>query len=192
MEFLKQFFGENGEKALTYDDLQKALEGSKDVKLANLATGQWVDKGRFTAKQAELDAANHTIGELQAAAKKFDGVDVEQLLGDLAALQTKYDSDVSALRLDNALNAALSAAKAKNPKLARAALDVSRLKLDGETVLGLDEQLKALKESDGYLFEPDGEGEPGGRVDTGAGHGGSGDPGDAFFAAAMKAALGKK
>ncbi len=53
MEFLKQFFGENGEKALTYDDLQKALEGSKDVKIDNLATGQWVDKGRFTAKQAD-------------------------------------------------------------------------------------------------------------------------------------------
>ena len=53
MEFLKQFFGENGEKALTYDDLQKALEGSKDVKIANLATGQWVDKGKFTAKQAD-------------------------------------------------------------------------------------------------------------------------------------------
>ena len=43
----------NGEKALTYDDLQKALEGSKDVKIANLATGQWVDKGKFTAKQAD-------------------------------------------------------------------------------------------------------------------------------------------
>ena len=38
----------------------------------------------------------------------------------------------------------------------KALLDMDKVKLDGDQLLGIDEQLKALKESDSYLF-----GEPG-------------------------------
>ena len=44
MEFLKSIF--EG-AALTYDQLAEKLKGSADVKLANLASGQYVDKGKF-------------------------------------------------------------------------------------------------------------------------------------------------
>ncbi len=57
------------------------------------------------------------------------------------------------MRLDNAVERALMAAKTKNPKLAKAALDMSLIKLDGDAILGLNEQLEKLKASDGYLFE---------------------------------------
>lgn len=60
---------------------------------------------------------------------------------------------------DFKLEKTLSDNKAKNPKAVKALLDIDSIKLDGETLLGLDDQLKALQESDGYLF---GEDEPAG------------------------------
>lgn len=58
------------------------------------------------------------------------------------------------MKVDNAVTMALTAAKAKNSKAARALLDLSNAKLgeDGK-VVGLDEQIKKLQESDAYLFD---------------------------------------
>ena len=150
MDFLKKIFGD---KALTFAEFETALKDNKEVKLANLATGQYVDKDKLDTKITELSTANQTIKDLQDAVKKFDGVDVEKLKGDLLALQSKYDTDTAALKKDFALDRALLDAKAKNPKLAKAALDLEKIKLDGDTVLGLEEQLTALKASDPYLFD---------------------------------------
>lgn len=150
MDFLKSIFGD---QALTYDQLAEKLKDNKDIKLANLATGQYVDKGKLDAKIIELDTANQTIKNLQDTVKKFDGVDVEKLKSDLTAAQQKYDADISALKLEHALSMALSTAKAKNPKAVQALLDASKIKLDGDKLLGLDDQLEALKTSDPYLFE---------------------------------------
>ena len=102
--------------------------------------------------KAATAAANKTIADLQAAVKQYDGVDVEKLRGDLAALEQKYQDDMTGMRLNHAVDLALSAAKARNPKVAKAALDLSKLTLDGDAVKGLDEQLAALRESDAYLF----------------------------------------
>ncbi|QHA01970.1 phage scaffolding protein [Dehalobacter restrictus] len=63
--------------------------------------------------------------------------------------KTEADKELNKLRLNNAVERALMAAKTKNPKLAKAALDMSLIKLDGETILGLNEQLEKLKASDG-------------------------------------------
>ena len=60
------------------------------------------------------------------------------------------------MQLDFAIEKALAAAKAKNAKAVKALLDMEKVKLDGEQLLGLDEQLKELQKSDAYLF-----GEPG-------------------------------
>jgi len=112
-----------------------------------------VDKDKLDTKITELSTANQTIKDLQDAVKKFDGVDIEKLKGDLLALQSKYDTDTAALKKDFVLDRALLDAKAKNPKLAKAALNLEKIKLDGDTVLGLEEQLTALKASDPYLFD---------------------------------------
>lgn len=150
--------------------------------------GKDVNKARndLDTKTTELETANKTIQELQAAVKKFDGVDVDGLKTSLSDLQKKYDADISAAHLDSALNLALVEAKAKNPMLAKRALDVAGIKLDGDKLLGLDEQLKKLRETDGYLFEED---KTHGRVDSGRGHGEPlGEDLDKFAAAAMKGA----
>lgn len=168
MEELKSIFGES---ALTYEQFTEALDKAdkKTLNLANLAKGGYVGKDKFTSKETELATAQTTIRELQDAVAKFDGVDVDKLKNDMAALQTKYDSDLSAAKLDNALNLALMEAKAKDPKLVKALLDMSVVKLDGEQIMGLTDQLTKITESHGYLFGED-TGEGGTRTNTAGAH----------------------
>lgn len=183
MEKLKALFGSD---ALTYEQLEEKLKDNKEIKLANLAAGQYVDKKKFDDKVAELATATQTITGLRDTVSKFDGVDIDKLKKDAADWETKYNADLAAVKLDSALNLALVEAKVKNPKLARAGLDMSLIKLDGDKLLGLSEQLETLKKSDGYLFE-DAEGDGGARVDTGAHHNNNNNT-DAFMAALMKGA----
>ena len=46
-------------------------------------------------------------------------------------------------------------AKAKNVKSVKANLDLDKIKLDGDKLLGFDDQIEALKKSDAYLFDID-------------------------------------
>ncbi len=155
------------------EDISKIFEGATDEQITAILNINGADiekaKGGLADKTAELEAANKTIADLQAAVKKFDGVDVDGLNQQIADLNAKYENDTAALRLDSALNMALVGAKAKNPKLAKAALDISVIKLDGDKLLGFEEQLEKLKESDGYLFD-DTPVNVVARVDTSAGH----------------------
>lgn len=175
MEELKTLFGEN---ALTYAQFTEALEKAdkKTLNLANLAKGGYVAKDKFTNKENELTTANQTIKDLQDAAKKWDGVDVDKLKKDMADLQTRYDADMAAGRLDNALNVALMEAKAKDPKLVKALLDMSVVKLDGDNLMGLSEQLTKITETHGYLFAGEETVNTTTRTNTGAAHVGNNAP----------------
>jgi len=129
---------------LSDEAIEKIMsENGKDVE---------AEKEKAQTKETELSTANGTIKSLQDAVKKFDGVDIEKLKGDVKTWETKYNNDISELKLHSALNTAIVAAGAKNAKLVKAALDMSKIKLDGESPIGLSEQLEALKKSDSYLF----------------------------------------
>ena len=185
MEKLKALFGAD---ALTWEQLESKLKDNKEVKLANLASGGYVDKKKFDDKVTELETANTTITGLRDTVAKFDGVDVEKLKKDAADWETKYNTDLAAAKLDSAVSLALVEAKAKNPKLARAALDMSLIKMDGDKLLGLSEQLENLRKTDGYLFDGDegGNGGNGGpRVGTG-GHHNPNNNNENFMASVMK------
>lgn len=64
-------------------------------------------------------------------------------------LQEKLDKQAFEFSLEKAL----SNSGARNPKAVKALLDTNSIKPDGEKLLGLDNQIKALKESDAYLFK---------------------------------------
>ncbi len=115
-------------------------------------------------------------------------MDVKKLQGDMAALQGKYDTDVAALKLDGALEAALLGANVHNPKAARGMLNMDEIKLDGDKLLGLDTQVEALRKSDAYLFKGETQTEQTSTVSTGGTHGEGGISTDAFIASAMAAA----
>lgn len=88
MDFLKDVFGA---EALTYAQLVEKLKGNKNIRLANLASGQYVKREELEGKIAELATANNTITGLQNTIKKFDGVDVEKLQQEAKDWETKYN-----------------------------------------------------------------------------------------------------
>lgn len=157
MDFLKTIFGD---KALTYTELEAALKDNKDIKLANLASGQYVDKAKLDGKISELNTANQTIKDLQDTIKKFDGVDPEKLKKDVSDWEQKYNNDIGKLKLDYALETALMASKAKNTKAVKALLNHDEIKLDGDKLLGLDAQLEAIKKDNDFLFEAEKQEDP--------------------------------
>lgn len=181
MDFLKDLFGD---KALTFDDFKKVLEGAKTIKLANLSDGGYVAKEKFDAKETEFKNVSTQLTDANKQIEAFKGMDVEGIKKAADEWKTKYetskseaDKELNKLRLDNAVERALMAAKTKNPKLAKAALDMALIKLDGESILGLNEQLDKLKESDGYLFEESGSDDNGGGSSFRANSGGEHRPG---------------
>ena len=94
MDKLKALFGD---KALTYAELEAALKDSKEIKLANLASGQYVDIGKFKQAetqandlQAQLAQRNRDLAEL----KKLDAAGIQ---AQLDTLKGKYADDTRAL-----------------------------------------------------------------------------------------------
>ena len=176
LEWLKTILGDH-----YTEDIDKQIS-------AEIGKG-FVARADFNSKNDELKTANDTIKELQKAAKKFDGQDVEGLKNQLSTLQTKYAIDLEAVRKASAIDIALANSKAKNGKAARALLDLDAVKLDGNKLLGFDDQLEALKKSDPWLFDTTdtnpGQDGTGVHVDTGAEHGqgGSAAPSDGVTAA---------
>lgn len=182
MEKLKALFGTD---ALTFEQLEEKLKDNKEVKLANLASGNYVDKAKLEKAENELTTANNTIKGLQDTVKQFDGVDVEKLKNDVKSWETKYNTDLEAARIDSLLTNALYDAKAKNPQMLKKMLDMSLIKRDGEKLTGFAEQLEALKKSDGYAFDLE---EPkGATVTTGGNHTGNNNT-DTLMAALYKGA----
>ena len=182
MEKLKALFGTD---ALTFEQLEEKLKDNKEVKLANLASGNYVDKAKLEKAENELTTANNTIKDLRETVSKYDGVDVEKLKNDVKDLENKYNTDIEAANVERLVMTELYAAKAKNPQMVKKMLDMSLVKRDGEKLIGFADQLEALKKSDGYAFDLE---EPkGATVTTGGNHTGNNNT-DNLMAALYKGA----
>ena len=81
---------------------------------------------------------------------------IEQMKADAGKRQKEYDATIRQMKLDAAVDKSLLTAKAKNTKAVKALLDLANAEVgDDGSIKGLDDQLKKLKESDAYLFEPE-------------------------------------
>lgn len=94
----------------------------------------------------DLKKANGDNEELKQQIETMKQQNTEQ--------EKAHKAEIAQIKLDNAIDAALTAAGAKNTKAVKALMDVSKVKLgeDGK-LMEWDEQLKAVQKSDAYLFE---------------------------------------
>ena len=178
MEFLKALFAAG---ALTWEQFSEAVKKA-GFEVVNAAGGAYVPKADVDAKQQELDTANNTIKGLRETAKAWDGKDPKKLEDDLKDLQTKYDTDTANIRKAAAIDLALTRARARDPQLTRAALNMDEIKIDKDgKVTGLDAQVESLKKDKAWLFEDDaaagqqdgadsGKGAAGGKLSGGSGY----------------------
>ena len=133
--------------------------------------------------QKTVKERDKQLADLQKAAKGND--ELQKQIADLqkqnAEQQKAHKAELAQLKLDNAIDNALTAAGAKNLKAVRARVDMEKLQLgDDGKLTGWPEQLEALQKSDGYLFAAQqppafrgfqpaagSDGVPAGQVDTG-------------------------
>lgn len=125
------------------------------------------------ANQALKDAATDKEAAVKAVQDKLDAADADK------------QSALDGLKLDFAKIRALEKANVHSIKAIEPYLDASKLKLDGDKLLGLDEQIEALKKSDPYLFKPDEPTEPKPQFSTILNGGSGGNPDDAAVRAIM-------
>nr|DAT81687.1 MAG TPA: minor structural protein [Caudoviricetes sp.] len=126
--------------AVNGDDINKAKADLADVK-------------------EQLKKANETISERDTQLEELKKVDAEGLQAEITKLQeanktakTEYEQQLAQLKLSNAIKLAIT--DAQDVDLVISQLDQTKLKLgeDGK-LIGLDEQLKTLRESKGFLFK---------------------------------------
>ena len=124
---------------------------------------------KLTDKEAELTMATEKITELTETVKKFDGVDVEKMKSEIENLNKKYNEDTTALKMENAISKTLAGCGAKDADIVGKLLDRSIIKLDGDKLVGVSEQIERLKADKAFLFGGADE-QTGARIDTGLDH----------------------
>ena len=90
--------------------------------------------------------------QLQTANTKLEGYDPawkETMKKEKASAQ----EEIEKLKFGYAIEAALKENKAKNNKAVMALLDMKGLKQNGDSIVGLSEQLESIKKENDYLFE---------------------------------------
>lgn len=139
----------------------QVIEKAGDKKLAVVNDGNWFPKEKFNDKNDEVKDLKQQLKDrdtqLEDLSKKAKGhEDLEKQIESLQEQNKQtakdYQAKLDKQAFDFSLEKALADAKAKNPKAVKALLNTEAIKLDGDKLLGLEEQLKALQESDSYLF----------------------------------------
>ena len=105
-------------------------------------------KKSVSDRDKQLETLKASVGDNEELKKQ-----IETMKQQNADQEKAHKAELAQLKLDNAIETALTAAGAKNTKAVKALLDVSKVKLgeDGK-LTGWDEQIKAVQKSDSYLF----------------------------------------
>lgn len=144
------------------DLIAMGLTEEQAKKVMDSLDGNYITKTRFNEVNEENKTLKKSVSDRDKQLedlKKSSG-DNEELKKQIETLQQEnanqkkaHEAEMTQLRLDNAIDAALTAAGAKNIKAVRALLDTSKVKVgeDGK-LTGFDDLLSAVQKSDSYLF----------------------------------------
>lgn len=110
---------------------------------------------KLKSQKADLDeqikTANTTITELKKNNKNNEAL--QKTIQDHEATIENLKKESAQKDFNYALDSALKDNKCKNAKALKALLDLENIKFNEGKLEGLEGQLNALKESDGYLFD---------------------------------------
>lgn len=108
-------------------------------------------KGKKEDFEGQLKTANDTISDLKK--NNTDNETLQKAIKDHEATIENLKKEAETKDFDYALDTALKESKCKNTKALKALLNMEVIKVNGDKVEGLEDQLKTLKESDSYLFD---------------------------------------
>lgn len=107
-------------------------------------------KGQVKDRDNQLETLKNSTGDVEDLKKQ-----IETLQADNKAKDDAHAAEIKQLKIDAAIESALTGAKAKNNTAVKALLkDLDKAELDEDgTIKGLAEQIEGLLKSDSYLFE---------------------------------------
>ncbi|NFA98019.1 scaffolding protein [Clostridium botulinum] len=139
---LKELLGEELYKQV----IQKVGDNKIDV----VNNGNWIPKDKFDALNGQLKTANDTITTLKKDNKENESLQTK--VGEYETKVKEYEKQIQDMQFNYALEGALKGANVRNTKAVKALLNLEGVKLDGQNIIGLNEQIEAIKKSDSYLF----------------------------------------
>ena len=157
------------------------LEG-KDIKLADLSTGEYVSKDKYGALETQL---NNTQTLLNNKTTELDDLiakagDNQALKDEIESLKTKSQTDIADLKAQYdaklksaAVMAELTKAGANDPTDIMPHLNMDAITVNDSGIVGLSDQLEPIKTAKPYLFKA--AQQPGQRGASGLPHGTGGD-----------------
>lgn len=162
MDTIKKLFGD---EPIDYDAFMKGIQ-KEEIKLANLSTGDYVNKEKFLAVETKSN-------ELEAQLEKRDQ-DIEKIkgeVGDNEALNLKItelqesnksiteetDKKLAGLKIESAIELSIASARPIDSNAQKSIMglidrDIVKLNEKGE-LAGMSEQLEKLKKGSPYFFE---------------------------------------
>lgn len=138
------------------EDQIKAVMDLNGEDINNAKSGNDAIVEENNALKAQIAERDKDLKNLRKNAK-----DNEELSNSYKELETKYKNDTADLtnklnqtRLTSAVDRALTANKVRNTKTMKGLIDMDKVKLDDQgNLTGLDDQIAAIKKTDGYLFD---------------------------------------
>jgi predicted RNase H-like nuclease (RuvC/YqgF family) len=153
MDWLKELLKKAG---IPEDKLDSVIaEVNKTLPLYFVPKDKYNEAAEAKKKlEADIQERDNQLEQLKNVAGNSEELkkQIEQLQAENKKASEEWQAKMAQMQLDFTIEKALAAAKAKNIKAVKALLDMDKVKLDGDQLLGIDEQLKALQQSDPYLF----------------------------------------
>lgn len=152
LDLIKQLLGET-----FTEEVEKAI-----ISYANTGGEKFVPREKYNTTKVRLDEAleqitkrDNQLSELSEKAKGHE--DLEARIRQLQETNTKavadYENKMKELSQAYAFREKLGTYKPRNLKALEALIDRSKLEFKDDGIAGLDEQIEAIKKSDGYLFD---------------------------------------
>ena len=132
------------------DDIENA-KGTAATEIKNLQTEVEGLKTQVGDRDQQLETLKASAGDNADLKKQIEDLQTEN-----ATAKATHESELNQLKIDFAVEKALTGAKAKNIKAVKALLELGEAKLDKDgNVKGLDEQIEKLRSGDDtkFLFE---------------------------------------
>ncbi len=158
MANIKEIIGEEAFNALS-EEKRKEL-GKKDFE--DVSKGDFIPKKKFEEIKEEsktykgqVEERDKQLKDLKEEYKNVDGLKekFETLEKDNKTQKEGYEKQLNEIAFNNALEKGLSSFNAKDKTLIMALLNKENLKVDGDNIIGLKEQIEPLQKSHEYLFE---------------------------------------
>ena len=161
MEFLKNVLGDR------YSEFETLIKNynenpenkDKQVKIADLGSGQYVSKKKYDDAIEAKDNYKTQFDTASEKLKKFEGVDVDKIQQELTQLNLDLETErknnqqrEEEYKFSNELETAIREAGGRNPKAIKGILDIEALKQSKDRTTDIQAALEAAKESDAYLF----------------------------------------